>query len=325
MRFLIIVLAVLSIYLITSVFLFSNCGVYGPTLKIFIKTYNMLTGRTTLPDANSELDENAADPTVSQIKCNTWPIMSDLMLSILSDIKKITHELNEYSNELIKSLENHVYESEVQVNEFQYRLKSVSTEINKNPGPAAKILKGIHNQLEFIYSDIHNTTEAIAFEVDMENHVAAMSIRDHVWTIINKVHRSVDGQQTSLETEIMECVCDTVIEADHMYQKQFPNLRSCLEGFDEATEDLFNNTRFNFFMLTELTYDDVMTSLKTSSTVDVLMYLPVKVCTFLFLLAFCVCVSTVCYHFALFLSYFQLFLDGKQQFIIGRSSQWVCS
>lgn len=273
MKALLLTLSIISISLVISYTLLPNYSVFGPTLKIILKSYLLFW--TFVSDENpDQIVESSGPP---QMKCDTWEAVNDLMSSMLDDLKRLSLDLTQFSNQLIQILDDYLYNVKVQIDEFQNRLNKLNDKVTENPGPAGKILKSIHEHLDHIYNDICNATRTVVAQVDTENGSAVLSLKEFIWLILSTAYRTVLNHSL-FEPDIMECVCDAVMEADNLYAKQYPNLRDCVVEFEDETEKIFNNTKYNFFTLKEMTGDDVVDSVSKSSFVDVMMYLPVKVC-----------------------------------------------
>lgn len=273
MRFLVVGLFIALAYVLTAYFFMSGTGIYGPTIKILLKPYWTLSGRGGQPEADSK---KLPPPTIKQIQCNTWPVISDLVVTIFIDIKQLCVEIERYTDNMVAFQEKSVDSIDVIVDEFKYRLKSVQAMIKDDPGPTKTILKQIDKQLDTIYTDILNSTKTTALSVYEKSDESARKIRDHIWGIMNVVYRSVVELQ-EVEPEILECVCDAVQEADKLYVQQYVNLKGCAEDFDINSQAIFNNTIYNFVVITELTYSEVVEAVGTHSLVEIMYDLPVKV------------------------------------------------
>lgn len=277
MRALLLTLSLISVSLIVSYTVLPNYIPFEPTLKIILKSYFVFWDFTNDDDQQPSTDSND----LLRVRCNTWQVVNDLMLSIMDDLKRMTYDLANYSEQLVQVFDNYLYNVKVQVDEFQNRLNKLNQKVMENPGPAGQIIKAIHQQLEYIHNDICNSTKMVMSKVNSENSEAAATLKDFILHILNTAYRTVINYSL-YEPEIMECVCNVLLDADKLYAKQYPNLRDCVVEFDYETEKIFNNTKYSFFTLKEMTGDDVINSVSKSSLVDVMMYLPVKVRIHLF-------------------------------------------
>lgn len=278
MRYLIIALTLAAIYLTASHFLFDTSGIYAPTLKIIFKSYQTITDYTDTTvdpiDANDDYVTSAVS--IPQNVCNTWAMVDELLATVMADVNRSTKDIIQYGKTLLTARETFVRDTQRQVHHYQDRLQAARKEVKNSPGATSTILQQIYIQLDRMYEDILNITKNTFLDVGSYNIEAASVFKTLTFNIEARFHRSSD-EFLNADPNVMECVCDAVVQTDHLYNRQYPNLQQCLEKFDSTTRDTFNMTRINFNLMTELTLDDVISSVETASVAHIIMDLPLKV------------------------------------------------
>lgn len=293
MRILIIAVTAASLlcYIAASYFLLNQTGVYGPSLKILLSSYQSLMDHVSrrkavdnpnaiADDVTDHSDETNGDGTLSfrssYFVCNSPSTLFQLMETVLAGTSRSIDDIVKYGEDVVRVHETFVYDTRMQLNSFQGRLLVAKKEIQDTPGPAADVLQHIHDQLGTIYNDIFNITKHTALKMDYDNHGAANAIKSHAKQVM---FENLDMFQTFdvSDMDVIGCVCDATEAADQLYSTQYPTLQWCLEEFDRAARDLFNNTRHNFDIMAYITIQDVVRSVDSKSMVDGILHLPVKV------------------------------------------------
>lgn len=300
MRYLLLALALASIYLTASHFMFDQSGIYGPTLKILLRSYHALASyidSTFEPpldlenyddDDGDEGDADGGDDEIgvgdvkplSQIICNTWPVLKDLMFTMLTDVKRLTEDIIQNAEDVITSHETFVFDTRMQVHTFQDRVQAAEKEFEDMPGPAREVLHAVYHQLDNMYDELYNVTKRVVLDMGYVNHEVAVAIKTHTYQVVHRVRKRAKRLGIHFTPDMVECVCTAVIEADQLYNRQYPNLQMCMDEYDDLTRDLFNDTRYNFHYMSNFAQRDIANTLKTGSIVHGMMYFPVKVCIF---------------------------------------------